>query len=321
MGRQEAERRAGRGGLLAAYLVGSVVRGEPLLGGTADIDLILIHEHSPEATRETRALSEDVHLDIQHHVRQLYDQPRQLRVDPWLGPALCQQHIRLLDPKHFFDWAQAGASAQFDRPDHVLARAMAFLSRARGRRTALHTRADWLPEYLLAAMEAANAMVSLTGPPAAGRRMMLHVEAADAAFDGGSLYPPFMELMGGQAADSWNLPEWLTAWARVLDASTPSSDEPELSRPRRDYLVRGLQALAETGHHDAVLWPLVRSWSLAVTALPQGAEASQHMPPWNGARQALHLAEEHRRSRLTQLETFMDQVELSVEAWGQANGA
>ncbi len=39
--------------------------------------------------------------------------------------------IFLYDPQHFFELAQASARGQFHRPDHVAARAQAFLDLAR----------------------------------------------------------------------------------------------------------------------------------------------------------------------------------------------
>jgi hypothetical protein len=50
--------------ILAAYLQGSVLF-EPLLGGTADIDLFLIHADEPDQS-ERSSLTDDV-PDIAHH--------------------------------------------------------------------------------------------------------------------------------------------------------------------------------------------------------------------------------------------------------------
>ncbi len=132
LARREAEARAASGDLVSAYLVGSVAYGEPLLGGTADIDLVLIHAEDPATDREIVPLSADVHLDIVHHGRQRYAQPRGLRIDPWLGPAISGP-VFLYDPQHFFEWAQAGARGQFFRADHTLARARSLLQAARDR--------------------------------------------------------------------------------------------------------------------------------------------------------------------------------------------
>ncbi|HLE23250.1 MAG TPA: hypothetical protein VI701_03005, partial [Anaerolineales bacterium] len=120
--RREVERRAETDGLAAAYLIGSIVHDQAVLGGAADIDLVLIHDHQPDSRREIVGLSDEVHLDIAHHHRDQYAQPRLLRLDPWLGPAIYDP-LPLHDPQHLFEWAQASARGQFLRPDHRAARA------------------------------------------------------------------------------------------------------------------------------------------------------------------------------------------------------
>ncbi|HZW05247.1 MAG TPA: hypothetical protein VFF68_15045, partial [Anaerolineaceae bacterium] len=51
--REMAEQRARRNrGLVCIYLTGSLLTDAPLLGGTADIDLILIHNSEPAYPRE-----------------------------------------------------------------------------------------------------------------------------------------------------------------------------------------------------------------------------------------------------------------------------
>ena len=108
LARHEVLQRTHQRGILSGYLIGSVVGGDPLLGDTADIDLVLIHRESVTPKREAVRLSHQVHLDISHHSKDVYMKPSELRVDPWLGPSLCEP-IFLHDPEHFFEWAQAGA--------------------------------------------------------------------------------------------------------------------------------------------------------------------------------------------------------------------
>ncbi|NJN44708.1 MAG: hypothetical protein HC806_08325 [Anaerolineae bacterium] len=99
--------------LLAVYLTGSVSQElDPVLGGTADIDLVFIHEYEPPTDREIIRLTEDVHLDILHHTRQDYNQVRDFRVHPLMGPVIYGCQI-LHDPRHFLDFAQASVPRSF----------------------------------------------------------------------------------------------------------------------------------------------------------------------------------------------------------------
>ena len=110
------------------------------------MDLVLIHEYEPAIPREIVPLSDEVHLDISHHAKRLYKQPRELRVDPWLGPSMCEP-VFLHDPNHFFEWAQASVRGQFHRPDYMLARGAAFLERARISLKGLETDRLWLSDW------------------------------------------------------------------------------------------------------------------------------------------------------------------------------
>ena len=75
--------------IIAAYQCGSTMLDEtPLLGGTTDIDIVIIHTGEPPIQREIQRLTDDVHLDISHHNQDLYRHGRELRVRPWMGPTL-----------------------------------------------------------------------------------------------------------------------------------------------------------------------------------------------------------------------------------------
>ena len=50
--------------IIAAYLTGSLLNTEPMLGGTADIDLVFVYKNLPAKTREFVKLTPDFHLDI-----------------------------------------------------------------------------------------------------------------------------------------------------------------------------------------------------------------------------------------------------------------
>ena len=74
--------------VICIYLTGSCVVDEPLLGGTADIDLVIIEDGQPLLAREVVRLNDEISLDISHYAQEDFLHPRSLRVDPWLGPIL-----------------------------------------------------------------------------------------------------------------------------------------------------------------------------------------------------------------------------------------
>ena len=151
--------------LLAIYLQGSLLGGQPLLGNSADIDLYLVHNDAVAIEREIIRLTDEVHLDIAHHASALYRQPRKLRLHAWLGPNLYGCKI-LYDPQHFLDFSQASVRGQFFHPDNVLGRVRPLVEHARQIWTAFHETesvlgAEDVLRYLRALEHAANAVAGL----------------------------------------------------------------------------------------------------------------------------------------------------------------
>jgi hypothetical protein len=320
LARRETEQRAAIGDIVSGYLIGSVARDDPLLGGTTDIDLVLIHQGPPPETREVVRLSEQVHLDIAHHMRDLYSQPRELRVHPWLGPAMCEP-IFLYDPQHFFEWAQAGARGRFYRPDHVYARARAFLKMARQSGSVIKLSDRWIKTYTRAILEAANAVACLIGFPVAGRRVALELEQAATDLGHPEVYGAFSHLLGVNAIQPNDTSELLSAWTRSFDRASELSSEPEMAPCRRSYYLSGFQAILEAGRPDAIIWTLLATWERAIHSLKASDRASPFLPAWEGVLERLRLTPAGSEARNDELESYIDHMEEIVESWAERNGA
>lgn len=320
LGQREAERRAAEMDILSGYLIGSVARGEPQLGGTADIDLVLIHERPPAIRREVVHLSPQVHLDIAHHGRDVYARPSELRVHRWIGPAMCEP-IFLYDPEHYFEWAQAGARGQFFRPDHMLTRAQSFLRQARGASSLLPVTGRWIRVYLKAVLEGANSIACLTGFPAAGRRVAVELESAARELECEHLLDAFLSLMGAGALGSWSAPELLSAWARAFDSATQHTHHVLLAPPRREYYLSAFQDLADSGQIQALLWPLLRTWEASIHTLESLGMESEFRSAWDTLLDALRLSPEWHLHRQEQLGNFLDQNHEWIQAWAERHGA
>jgi hypothetical protein len=320
LARSEAEQRAKVDDVISAYLIGSVARGDPLLGDTADIDLVLIHSEPPAQVREMVFLSEQVHLDIAHHARDLYASPKDLRIHPWLGPAMCEP-VFLHDPQHFFEWAQAGARGQFFRPDHTLARAHAFLKRARQAKAVLPLSSRWLNTYMRAVMDGANAVVSLTDFPAAGRRFALSLQRATVDLAQPEIYHGFLRLLGADALNGSDLPEWVGAFAYAYDDASATLPNPELAPYRQPYFVRGFQALMEAGQPEAIVATLFKTWEGVLHTLESADQDSTHLPVWLHALKQSRLGPLSVEIRMEELERYLDAVETILETWAEQHGA
>ena len=64
--------------IIAAYLTGSLSNDQidPMLGGTADIDIIFVHKDEPKHRREFVRLTPDFHVDISHRAKSEFKRPR-----------------------------------------------------------------------------------------------------------------------------------------------------------------------------------------------------------------------------------------------------
>ncbi|MCJ7514342.1 MAG: hypothetical protein MUO23_15425 [Anaerolineales bacterium] len=317
LAKRECALQAEQGDVVAGYLTGSVAHGEPLVSGTADIDLVLIHSGSPPRPREVKALSEEIHLDIAHHPASFYAQPRELRIDPWWGPAIAEP-VFLYDPSHLFEVAQAGARGQFFRPDNVHARAMAFLEAGQRGLQAARSTPAWRAPFLRAMMEAANAAASLAGAPAAGRRAWLTLERRLLTLEQPALLESLASLLGGSAAHH-QLPEWIRGWVMAFDA-LDGDRPPSLQPARRAYWLGGFQALLEAGRPEAVTWPLLRAWTRTLGALPTPGAEDGHLSAFEASLAVCGLDPLSQPARCHQLEAVLDRVEELLETWAGRNG-
>lgn len=319
LARSDVEDRAKGERVRCAFAVGSVVHGEPLLGGAADVDVVILHKRAPSREREIVRLSRDVHLDLYHHPDDDFQSPREVRLDPYLGPAI-EAGVPLFDPEHFFDWLQAGVRAQFHRPDHALERAHLRLGRARTAQQELARESgQWPQKFVGAALDGANAAASLAGPPPEGRRVLLNLRRRLVRLDRPDLLERLIDLLGAQASDSWNLPQWLSGWAKAYDQAIEAGRQPTRTTVRRDYYLRGFQALADADQAQAVLVPMVMSWP--DTDQKSGLVDDKVDYVWEDLLETTELQQQRVKDKAQELESYLDRVELFLESWGDEHGA
>ncbi|MBN2550413.1 MAG: hypothetical protein JXB15_14715 [Anaerolineales bacterium] len=307
-------------GLMAVYLCGSMLGDEFMLGGAGDVDLVFIHDEAPPVEREIVHLADEVHLDIAHHSEKDYRQARQLKEDPWLGPAL-KSCRALHDPRHFLDFTQASVRGQYERADHIFARARRQLERARSLWFGLQSgSADPEPKrtlnYLRAVGLAANAIASLSGPPLTERRFLLDFPARAEALERPGLFAGLLGLLGAPNLPAGVLPAWLASWAQAYAAL--GDERPARLHPARNlYYARAFEALLNSPRPETVLWPLLRTWTLAADHL--SAEA-QERADWQQAVGQLGLLGAGLVERLQALDSYLDLVDETQETWAKTNG-
>lgn len=312
-----AQRLAARPSVLSAYLTGSVAANEPLLGDATDIDLVLIDADPPPITREIIRLTDQVALDIQHRPKADYANPKLLRVHPWRGPELCEPYF-LSDPAHFFELAQASARGQFHRPDFVLERARAFIALARDE---LHvgilpgsepTEPVTFAALSRALLNAANALISLTGFPGAGRRLVMKLESAAHKLKRPEVWANFLGVLEGSAAP------WLADWSAAYRAGQSLTEE--LIHPaRRTIYERGFAAQAQADRAADGVWLMLFTWQALMKHIPTDSPHADH---WIAFLESLDMASPSGfAAKVTQAHEYLDLAAEAVDEWAEQNGA
>jgi hypothetical protein len=308
--------------LMCIYLTGSLATDLPLLGGAADIDLIFVHDRQPARERELVRITDEVHLDIAHYVHLIYDQPRKLRLNPWIGSYLIADPRLLYETQHWFEFTQASAAAHFYQPDNILARVRPLVDAAR--RTWMEMSSstkdgslEGLLAYLKALENVGNAVACLSGPPLPERRFFLlfpnraekigHPELTSGLINLFMKSPPTEELWQG----------WLIDWENAyLTVSGQPNCPVKLHAYRKAYYQRAIDALS-LDNAPAALWILLRTWALAASNFRVNA-AAHH--PFKVFRQTIGVDDAALPARLKELDAFLDKVEDVIDGFARQNG-
>lgn len=309
--------------ILAAYLIGSVLTDEPLLGGTTDIDLVLVHKYQAPVERETMAVTSEVSLDILHKRKDDFDHHRTLRQDPWLGYPLTYNHILLADTDHWLEFIQAGVTAEFHRSDNVLIRVRSMLNNAREgwftlNQGSFSDHSVWLQQFLSILTSAANAATGLIGPPLTTRRFLLDFTEQSETLGVPKLQEGLYGLLGIPKDVEKNLPKWTDAFQADLEKLPEGPSIPVRLAPcRHGYYLNAIRAMTESGEAEAAIWPLLEVW-LAVRQA--GLNPDEQLKTWNDCLQTLHLMEEHQSQKTAALDSYLDTIEQVIEDWNALYG-
>lgn len=303
--------------ILAAYLRGSLLYGSPLIGGAGDIDLVFVHNAPPLKEQQIIRITPEIHFDIEHHDEMLYRKPRELRLDPWLGPSL-RDAVPLFDPRHLLDYTQASVRSNYDFPENIQARSKPLLDAARqfwmDRQISppLPINAE-IPAFLSALEAAVNSVAIITGPPLATRRLGLSFPDRAAAIEAPGLNFAFQHLLGGITLQAETLVEWIDAWEKSVQILKSESASPSLVVEREIYYKNALTEMVNSSKPVEALWPLLVTWTEIISALPDRTDVQL---PWIKALTALGFAGKDYLIRLAAFDNFLELCESLV--WGDS---
>ncbi|KAF0109200.1 MAG: hypothetical protein FD146_244 [Anaerolineaceae bacterium] len=310
-------------GLVAAYLTGSLLTPDPFLGGATDIDLVLVHEETPKVRREIVAVTPEIHLDIVHAARSEYNNPKELRVHPTLGPELYNP-MWLYETKHFLEFVQAAVRTKFHDPANVLERARLNYEAARQVWLGMQTNPsagtpispDVMQQYLLSVGRAADAIAVLNGGPLAERRFLLEFPKRAEAAGKPGLAAGLLGLLGAHGVDAAALGEALPEWEKAfVDAAGRPRVHASIAAPRLAYYKLAFHSMLAGETPQAVVWPLLHTWTLAAQVLPLPKQSK-----WTAFCDLLGLAGEAFAERLEGLDRFLDTIEEMLEGMASSQG-
>ena len=301
--------------IVAVYLTGSVLTEDPLIGGSTDIDLVVVHKENPLFEREVQRISYEISLDVQHHHQSFYTFHRRLRLNPWLGFALCDHSSILYDTDHWMEFIQAGVSANFKSPEIVYARGQAAAEKARQLWFELEDPQElpfglWTDLYYKAVGSAANAIAILNGPALTTRRMLLEFPARAEALGKLELTGELLQLISRAPINAEILNTWRPARENALTAASKLPDcPPNLLPARKAYFVNSCAAMVESGTAHAALWPMVETWRQAAQLL---AEDPAQQEAWQKFLEALEITQSGKNEQIERLDRFLENAEAAL---------
>jgi len=309
--------------ILAVYLTGTMVMEDvPFLGGTADIDLVAIHIGDVDKPREIRKVNDEIHVDIAHHSQRAYSDRLALRTDPWLGPCLAEA-VALHDPQHFLGLIQASVRGLYDRPGNIYLRAKRQIDSARDHWLKIQPPVenpglDEVMGYLDMLDSAANAVALLTGDPLTERRFLMNFKSCTERIGRPGLYPGILGMLGWLNAEMEMLASWMVEWESSYVNLPEEGLHPRLHPDRHGYYFKAFDAILGSDQPENMLWPLLRTWTLGVSHLP---DSDPGYRLWSNALIQLGLLGASYVERIEALDAFLEQIEETVSEWGEKEGA
>jgi hypothetical protein len=309
--------------VVCIYLTGSLLEQDFMLGNSTDIDLVCAHGGRYTATpREVKRVSDEITFDIAHLSDSRFGEPRSLRQDVWLGSFLWKGVKVLYDNEHWFEFLQAGATAQFMSPENVLSRVRSLADHAR---TLWRYLDEQPPEnttqkidlFFQSLEEGGNAIASLTGVPLTIRRywQLLPQRAivAGAPELAGGLQRLVTEEIPGD--ELWQ--KWFDQWNLILDEAGKQPKCPaEILPCRRKYYSESISFLRLEN-------PLAALWILLRTVLKAGMSTrSNSVFHKQIAKMAtvLGFVDDNFAKRLNGLDQWLDNLESLLDETARRNG-
>ena len=308
--------------ILAAYLTGSMLNVEPMLGGTADIDIVFVHKTTPRQVRDFVKLTPDFHIDVSRRSKHEFKSPRELRADPWMGYEMYDP-ILLYEREKFFDFVQASLRAGFDfeQPPLILQRCRKLLFTARQNWMELMDVGETIGpkeirKYMQSLFHAVNSVAEVSGPPIQERRLLLEFPARAESIQKPGMAAGAFGLIGAGNINANKMKGWLSDWKSAFTTASGSSTVDARIHPARlNYYEKAIKAMLDGETPLAALWPLLHTWTLAMEGLN-----GDHLKFWQSAVRELGLLGAGFEERVQGLDQYIDGIEILLDEFASESG-
>jgi hypothetical protein len=124
-------------------------------------------------------------------------------------------------------------------------------------------------------------------------------------------------MLGAPRVSQETMRLWLPQWEEMLDGLSEPKRPARLHPARRSYYLHAFRSLLDGEHPQAVLWPLLRTWTQAAALLPQ-----EHtlLESWKACCRELGLLDDDFSERVSALDAFLDMVDETLDGWARLNG-
>lgn len=310
--------------ILCAYLTGSILKEYPFINGTTDVDMIIIHTDLQQAYREPVSISEEATFDIYHYPKEYFQNPRNLRTDPWIGSSLCFDPLAIFKKGHWYEFILSSVESSFFVPENVMSRALVFNKEAHKYFSALSRFANttydvtYVFNYLLCLENALNSLACLTRNPLTMRNMLRSFTEVCAELEGADELPKqAAALITKQPDVAKFMPYYVQHWSYYFDyfaAYTNPGFYPEYAKFRLPYYIKAAQGYVEADLPSAV-WIMLTTWTHINAAMRiEQNEAFHSFLMLNGLHPQLAF------ERMKELDAFLERVDDTIDAWGRSKG-
>ncbi len=315
------EKSASDYGIKSIALMGSVLKGDAIVGNTADVDLLILESYGGQR-REMIELTEDVHLDLTYYSIDDFQQTVELRAMPYKGYMIygCKP---LFDPEHLLDFVQAGVRGNFFAAENVMARVNALLGGARERwlkyQMTKHVPADLFAKFYFELIhDVLQSIVLYEEAPLGVRKLLVEFPRYAKKVGDVSLFGDVLGLLGVAGKDVTVLQNWVADWQTDYDAvqGLPKVDA-QIDAVKKNYYLAAIEEQLASDVPFSAAWTLLSTW---VDVATFGEQRGMNDFRWQAAAEELGFMEAQFGEKMKAMDGFLDKVEAIFADWKSQNG-